>query len=774
MAGRIFSLCAAHGRRLAETTATFQAIARFDIRFRWPIVALWIVGTIAAARTLPSLPSVTQSNNAQFLPSSAPSQHAAALATPFQTTNVGATALIIASRSDGALTAADGDAIDRVEQVTAGLTGVLSVHDQGRSADGQARKALVVTASSGGNAGNPDLVNRIRSLFAETQPPAGLGFHLTGPLAHATDAASSASQTGTNIRVFSVLFVIVLLFVVYRAVLAPLITLLPAVLALLASGPLIAKASQLGLPVSIATQTLLPVLLIGAGTDYGLFLVFRVREEIRRGATPSDALMKAMTRVGVSITYSALTVIAALVCLALASFTLYRGLGPSLALGVAVMLGAALTLLPALLAIFGRVAFWPTRPRPGQQMMGGWGHVAARIVHRPLIVLPIGAALFAVMSAGLAWFTVGGFASAAPSTSDSGAGDAALAAHFPASNRNPEDLLLRFAAPIWDHADSVAVADRLLGSAGVFRSVSGALDPNGTTISVDQLVGLHARFGPASALPPAPPAGISLTLAAYETYRSTAQFISADGRTVQFYAVLSAGPAGSQSAIEAIPEVRSTLGNVAASAGAQDSGVLGPDAVAHDINNYSTTDLFAIAPVVMAALAVLLALLLRSLVAPIYLVATVALSYLAALGFAGFIFIKLGGDSSINFVIPILLFIFAMALGEDYNILLMTRVREEAQHQPLGDALIRAVEHTGGTITSAGLILAGTFTVLAIAGNSGQSRQLGFTIAFAILLDTFFVRTLLVPSIAVILGRWNWWPSALFRVSVTGDPHLSD
>ncbi|TMD82945.1 MAG: hypothetical protein E6I74_06620 [Chloroflexi bacterium] len=717
---------------------------------------------------------MTQSNNAQFLPSSAPSQHAAALATPFQTTNVGATALIIASRSDGALTAADGDAIDRVEQVTAGLTGVLSVHDQGRSADGQARKALVVTASSGGNAGNPDLVNRIRSLFAETQPPAGLGFHLTGPLAHATDAASSASQTGTNIRVFSVLFVIVLLFVVYRAVLAPLITLLPAVLALLASGPLIAKASQLGLPVSIATQTLLPVLLIGAGTDYGLFLVFRVREEIRRGATPSDALMKAMTRVGVSITYSALTVIAALVCLALASFTLYRGLGPSLALGVAVMLGAALTLLPALLAIFGRVAFWPTRPRPGQQMMGGWGHVAARIVHRPLIVLPIGAALFAVMSAGLAWFTVGGFASAAPSTSDSGAGDAALAAHFPASNRNPEDLLLRFAAPIWDHADSVAVADRLLGSAGVFRSVSGALDPNGTTISVDQLVGLHARFGPASALPPAPPAGISLTLAAYETYRSTAQFISADGRTVQFYAVLSAGPAGSQSAIEAIPEVRSTLGNVAASAGAQDSGVLGPDAVAHDINNYSTTDLFAIAPVVMAALAVLLALLLRSLVAPIYLVATVALSYLAALGFAGFIFIKLGGDSSINFVIPILLFIFAMALGEDYNILLMTRVREEAQHQPLGDALIRAVEHTGGTITSAGLILAGTFTVLAIAGNSGQSRQLGFTIAFAILLDTFFVRTLLVPSIAVILGRWNWWPSALFRVSVTGDPHLSD
>src|SRR5438105_5850742 len=471
--------------------STFQAIARFDIRFRWPIVALWIVGSIAAGRTLPSLASVTQANNAQFLPSSAPSQHAASLATPFQTANVGATALIIASRSDSVLTASDDAAIDRVGQATADVAGVLSIRDQGRSADGQARKVLVVTASNGVNGANPVLINRIRSLFAESQPPAGLSFHLTGPLAQTTDAAASASQTGTNIRLFSVLFVIVLLFVVYRAVLAPLITLLPAVLALLASAPLLAKASQLGLPVSIATRSLLPVLLMRAGTDYGLFLVFRVREEIRRGATPSDALMKAMTRVGVSITYSALTVIAALVCLALASFTLYRGLGPSLALGVAVMLGAALTLLPALLAIFGRVAFWPTRPRPGQQMMGGWGHVAARIVHRPLIVLPIGAALFAVMSAGLAWFTVGGFASAAPSTSDSGAGDAALAAHFPASNRHPEDLLLRFAAPIWDHPDSVAVADRLLGSAGVFQSVSGALDPNGTAISVDQLVGLH-------------------------------------------------------------------------------------------------------------------------------------------------------------------------------------------------------------------------------------------------------------------------------------------
>jgi len=470
-----------------------------------------------------------------------------------------------------------------------------------------------------------------------------------------------------------------------------------------------------------------------------------------------------MGRVGLSITFSAMTVIAALVCLVLASFTLYQGLGPSLAVGVAIMLAAALTLLPALLAIFGRVLFWPTHPTAGQQTAGAWGRVATRVVRHPRAVLLAGVIAFGALSAGIFGFSVGGFTSGgAPVGTDSAAGDAALAAHFPAANRNPDNLLLRFAAPIWVHPDSLAIADGRLLAARELRSVSGALDPNGTHLSVDQLVALHSQLGPATALSPSPPSSSSVSGSEYAAYRSTAQFISPDGRTVQFYALPAAGPSGSQAAIGAIPAVRSVLMGAATAAGAQDSGVLGLDAVSFDINHYSTADLVSIAPIVMAALAVLLALLLRSLIAPLYLIATVGLSYLAALGFSSFVFIQLAHNRGINFVIPILLFIFAMALGEDYNILLMTRVREEAHGRTLRDALIRAVGNTGGTITSAGLILAGTFTVLAIAGNSDQSRQLGFTIAFAILLDTFFVRTLLVPSIALLLGRWNWWPSSLF------------
>jgi RND superfamily putative drug exporter len=676
--------------------------------------------------------------------------------------------LIVASRSDGVLTAADEAAIAQVEQSIAQLPGVLTVRDQGLSADGQARRVLVVTSSNGGNTGNPSLVGQIWAAFA-AESQSGLSFHLTGPLAQTTDAAASGSQTGTNIRVFSVLFVVALLFVVYRAVLAPLITLLPAVMSLLLAGPLITGASRIGLPVSVATQTLLPVLLIGAGTDYGLFLVFRVREEIRRGASHKDAVVIAMERVGLSISYSALTVIAALACLVLASFTLYQGLGPSLALGIAVMLVAALTLLPALLAIFGRVLYWPSHPTAGQPTTGAWGRLAARVIRQPVAVLLGGLILFAALAAGITGFRAGGFTSAAPSGTDSAAGDAVIASHFPTATRNPETVLLRFETSIWNHPQSLDQVQERLSASPELRSLAGPLDPNGTTLTSEQLANLHSQLGPAQSLPPSPADG-SVPLTLYEAYRSTAQFVSADGRTVQVLAQLSAGPAGSQGAIDAIPSVRTTLEAAAASSGAQQSGVLGLDAIAYDINYYSTSDLVSIAPVVMAALAVLLAAVLRSFVAPIYLVATVVLSYLASLGLASFVFVQLAGNSGINFVIPILLFIFAMALGEDYNILLMTRVREEAHDHDLKEALVRAVGHTGSTITSAGLVLAGTFTVLALAGNSDQSRQLGFTIAFAVLMDTFFVRTLLVPSIAVLLGRANWWPSSLSRVSATTKP----
>jgi len=251
-------------------------------------------------------------------------------------------------------------------------------------------------------------------------------------------------------------------------------------------------------------------------------------------------------------------------------------------------------------------------------------------------------------------------------------------------------------------------------------------------------------------------------LTTYAAYLASSQYISADGRTLKFPTSLAAGDSTSTSAAAAVPDVRLAVASVARTIGATSSGVDGYAALAADIGNLSMHDLLRIIPIVMLVLALLLAVVLRSLIAPLYLVATVALSYLASLGFAVLVFVVIGGQDGINFVLPFFMFIFIMALGQDYNILVMTRIREEAHFAPIRVAVRHAVEATGTTVTSAGLILAGTFGVLTVTGDT-QIVEIGVGLAAGILIDTFFVRTLLVPSIAVLLDRWNWWPSSLAK-----------
>ena len=213
---------------------------------------------------------------------------------------------------------------------------------------------------------------------------------------------------------------------------------------------------------------------------------------------------------------------------------------------------------------------------------------------------------------------------------------------------------------------------------------------------------------------------------------------------------------------------------MAHSTGATANGVAGEAPAIYDISAISDSDLIHIIPLAVIAIAILLALVLRSAIAPLYLIASVVLSYLAALGLSSIVFIKLLGDGGLTFLLPFLMFIFLLALGEDYNILVMTRIREEAHDHSLREAVIRAVGMSGPTITSAGLVLAGTFGVLAIAGSSGpggdQVRDIGVGLAVGILMDTFLVRTLLVPSTVAILGRWNWWPSKVEAGMVYGGP----
>ena len=282
-----------------------------------------------------------------------------------------------------------------------------------------------------------------------------------------------------------------------------------------------------------------------------------------------------------------------------------------------------------------------------------------------------------------------------------------------------------------------------------------------------------AHLGSAADLPAVPPDASSVSPAAYQDYQNSARFISADGTTILFQTSLRAGSPDSTGAASAVPAVRAAVTGVGRSIGATASGVTGDAALAADVGSISENDLFRIIPIVMLVLALLLAIVLRSLIAPLYLVVSVGLSYIASLGLAVLVFELLGGQDGINFVLPFFMFIFIMALGQDYNILVMTRIREEAHHAPIRTAVSRAVEATGTTVTSAGLILAGTFGVLTATGNA-QVQEIGLGLAAGILLDTFLVRTLLVPSVVVLLGRWNWWPSKLADEDHSDDSAIPD
>jgi RND superfamily putative drug exporter len=737
-------------------------LARMVIRFRYLVIALWIVAAIATIGLFSSLSSVINSDNSSFLPSTTPSQKAAALAAPFLPPTDSSATMVVTTSSAG-LTSADGSAITSLERKLAKLDHVVSVSDQGPSPDGRAEKALLIVDLQPSSAEATPVVEAMRSTAAGAGLPSTLAAHFTGPLPSAVDNQDAQASAERRTEILSNLVILVMLVLVFRAALAPLVTLIPAVLALEIAERVVAQASSTGLQVSSVTQIMLTVLVLGAGTDYGLFLILRVREEIGRGATMHQAIELAARRVGESITFSGGTVIAALLALLLASFGLYSGLGPALAIGIAFMLVAALTLLPALLAVCGGAVFWP-RGVPAAAREGMWVRIAEQVVRRPGPTLLAGLVIFGGLAFAATGYQSSGFGgtTTGPSGSDSAAGTQALDQHYTAAVANPTVVLLRFGRSVWDDLAPVQLAEQQLAAQPVFGTVNGMIDPNGTAISAQTLSSLFQQLGPPGRLPPTP-ATTAVSPREYQLYRSTAQFVSPDGTTVQFYTTLAAGDPSSKAALDAVPDVRDAVGPVATNVGATASGVGGLAPVSYDVSTVSQDDLKRIVPVVLALIGLLLGILLRSVVAPVYLVISVGFSYLAALGLAVLLFMHVVGDAGVDFVLPFLLFIFLMALGEDYNILVMSRIREEAWRAPLREAVARAVHATGTPVTSAGLILAATFGVAGLTGPNDQVKELGSAIALGVLLDTFLVRTLLVPSTVVLLGRWNWWPSRLAR-----------
>jgi len=752
-------------------TSVFTAIGRFSVRFRWLVVAAWVIAVFLTQGLLPSLDNVVQGNDQSFLPASAPTVHAGRLAAPFGATSEQPVP-VVAARSGATLSVSDLAGLAALQGQLRTVPDVSEVSDLGRSPDSRAVELLAMVRISGGmmSAQSSDVVNAIRAKVSRAGLPAGLRVHVAGDLAAQVDNQTTSGTTANGLLNVAALFIIVLLMVIFRSLLAPLLTLAPAFLAVAISGPLVAEAAHHGLKVSDMAQLLLIVLVLGAGTDYGLFLVFRTREEMRGGLPARDAVVRAVARVGESITFSAATVIAALLSLLAATFTLYSDMALPLAIGIGVMLVAGLTLQPALLAVFGRAAFWPgtTRAGTGTPRAGAWSRIAGWVVRRPAVTLATGIILFAALAAASFGYKSGGFGGeSAPAGTDSAAGNALLASHFPAAAANPTNLIFKLKAPAWaqEEAGAVATAGRKLTASGLFTGVTGPLDPAGVVLTPAQYTALHAQLGPAVALPQLPPAGTRVPVGTYLAYRATANYVSPDGLTVQFATGLAAGDPGGTAAINAVPAIRAETAAAAAVMGAADWGAGGQAPASYDIGSLSDRDLARVIPLAIVVIGVLLIVVMRSLVAPWYLIISVALSYFAALGVTVLLFIGIGGSSGLAFILPFLMFLFLLALGEDYNILVMTRIREEAHRLPLREAVARALSATGTTVTSAGLVLAGTFGVFAIVGGSGSGGSMvidvGVGLAIGILMDTFLVRTLLVPSAVVLLGRWNWWPSRL-------------
>jgi len=750
----------------------FSALARVVVRFRWLVVVLWIAAIVLTSAAFPSLSSEINNDNSQFLPSSTPSSQAASLAAPILgSRNDNSSVTIVAARTGNLSGAAELEALARVIAAVRSVPRVDSARAIAISADGKAAQILVRAHINAADiTDQKTLISGIERALADAHPPAGVELALAGAVATNVANQASSQRTGSETQSFSFVFIIVLLLLIFRSLLAPLITLLPAGVSLVVAMRLIGELGAHGLKISEITELLLIILILGAGTDYGLFLVFRVREDIRRGLDARAAVEHALVRVGESITASAGTVILALLTLLLASFGIYHDLGVPLAIGVAMILLAGLTLLPALLAIFGKAAFWPTRVKPGEQRAGAWGTVATRVIHRPALTLALGVVLFGGLAVAALGYHSSGFggAASAPKGSNAATGNTLLAAHFPQSSSNPANLVFRYSKPVWDQPSVISRSDTALKASGQFTALLGPLSSNGTTLTAAQYSRLHTLLGNPATLPPTRPAGDgAVSTQGYNAYRSSAGFVGPEGHVIQFEASLRAGGQQTTAALNATPTIRKVVAQAAVSSGATASGVAGEAAALYDVSATSNKDLINIVPVAIVAIALLLAVVLRSLVAPLYLIVSVALSYLAALGVATLVFIDIGGEAGLTFILPFLMFIFLLALGEDYNILVMTRIREEARTMPLRDAVVHAVARTGTTVTSAGVVLAGTFGVLAVVAGSSASgsqvRAIGAGLAIGILMDTFIVRTLLVPATVTLLGRWNWWPASMSR-----------
>lgn len=558
--------------------------------------------------------------------------------------------------------------------------------------------------------GDPrDGVERVRAAVADA--PAGLTVLVTGPAAQIADLGEAFKGIDGLLLLVTALVVGLILVVVYRSPLLPLAVLVSGAFALgLASVAVYFLADAGALELNGQSQGILFILVFGAATDYALLFVARLREELRDTPDRVRAVARAWRATIEPIAASAGTVVLGVLCLLFSDLNSNRTLGPVAAIGIAAAFLASVTFLPAVLALLGRAAFWPRRPllgSPHPEASGLWARVAKLVGAKPRAVWVLTALVLLIGVAFVPQLRAEGTAQSDVFLTevDSVAGQEALSRHFPGGSGSPTVIVARA-----EHTDAVVAAAHVDGVELV--------QPSGPP--VDGLVRIDAVL---------------------------------------------TDPSDSEAAVDTVARIRDAVHTVPGA----DAKVGGPTATQLDTQRTSERDRTVIIPIVLLVIFLILALLLRSLLAPVLLIATVVLSFAATMGVSALVFNGVFGFPGADPVVPLFGFVFLVALGIDYNIFLMTRVREESKTLGTRRGTLRGLTVTGGVITSAGVVLAATFSALAVLPILFLA-QIAFIVAFGVLLDTFIVRSLLVPALAVDLGGRIWWPSRLSRASGARTP----
>ena len=706
------------------------------------LVLVWLIGGSVGGPYFGKVDEVATNDQSSFLPESADATQVSERLPDFLGSDTIPAVVVVTGES--ALTDDDLAAIQDLSEEIAGIDGVQEgVSPPIESEDGEAAQIFVPIDSSGEVR---VVVEEIRTMVSE-QLPSNLQGWVTGPAGFTADLVKGFLGIDGLLLIVALLAVFIILVIVYRSPLLPILVLLTSVFALCVALLSVWWLAYAGVFVlNGQVQGILFILVIGAATDYALLYVARFREAIGTGAGRWEATTQAWRGAFEPIIASGGTVIAGLLCLLLSDLATNRALGPIASIGIAFSVLSALTFLPALLALVGKAAFWPFIPKHGmvslpedltQPVKGFWPRQARFVARHARPVWIVSTIVLLVAAAGLLQLRADGVPSSdlVLGASEARDGQDVLGEHFPAGSGSPVYVIV----PEEDVVEAVQILD---DSAGI-ESVATASEDSPTgqaAVSVEDGEAVYTVEGPPGAAVPTPTVS--------------------DGDVLLIGTLTDA--ADSVAAEETVRELRASLDDALGTGTALVGGVTATDI---DSNDTSIRDRTTIIPVVLLVILLILMLLLRAILAPVLLILSVILSFGAALGVSAIVFNHVLGFPGADPSVPLYGFVFLVALGVDYDIFLMSRVREESLGHGTRSGILRGLVATGGVITSAGLVLAATFAALGVIPILFLA-QIAFIVAFGVLLDTFVVRSLLVPAVTYDIGRAIWWPSKLWRRGV--------